>query len=1363
MAAPTSNKPASEADSPQLDEKFDLDVMGPDGHTPLASEFLHLSRWQATKVFWRATMCCFFAGVCVLMEGYQGSVAGSIVSNVGFIDQFGTLVEKTGKKALAAEFVSAWGGTGAAFGILGHQLITLVADKWGRRVAFALAAIAVIAGVLVEQFVTTMPGWLGAKMVAGLAGGMGQATSLLYISEVAPVQNRGALLCCYGLFLALGQLSSAIALEIVNVTNPHHWRLAIYSEWVLVGLFLLCLPFIVESPWYYARKGLDEQAKAALRKLNGGVEGYNVEHEYLVMKTELEQEQAARRNIGASTYQEIFMGTNFRRTMASFFGVIMLQWSGASVVFSYATYFLQQAGIKKPFQATCIVYSLLVAMVIVSFYTTERFGRRTLIFTGGTGCFVCNVILGALGTLKRTDAVLNATLGVICIWVLFYAGCLAGVGWGLTSEISTPRLRARTTGVVVSMSMCFSLMFGYTVPLMLAATGKGARNWGVKTMFLFACLGGIGLVVNFFILPEVGGRTFSEVDEMYEKGVPPRKMKDRTPSTSDRRRRAPVQRDIIARSVRPNTPPVPPPELESTPTSLPPVAGPYLVHDRRCHAAPVGRGGIEGFHGPTWTRYTRHALPAEVYVHEYFMLDQEHEFLFWLFFAILHFAGPFMAKGAPHFRRALDELGAANVAAAVLANCPNVKLITRMFTEPSLDREDIDDLEKANAAAGSNGAYIVTLVRFLGPHPTVSSTYIGLARARGLFTRLPADREPRLLQRQKEHHQGKTRGRCKLDARRRCDGNIKSKEGPGNDPTFEEYIVQSFYTSRTTIPRLLHNVCPLLFPGAPKPMAPMVPKLADFADELINDGGGKDAGDDVDSGAESEDDVVWIPTARSHTPAARGARPPPSQPPPPPDAPPPDAPTPALPAPSPPKYRKPPYVFGSDPLESQDGFIPDDDIQLIGKRQSIRNVEPSRPVSATTSPAKTRVSPLSESQLLCASFEFGLTQGAEFLMMMVGGQKREQDIWWNELVNFHGIPLPELPAWYKTANTANGLGLAWSPKADDEWHSSTAPRPIVEDDLNALVAGVAFVPVDFPAHDAVAENISTTAASASARPLPRPPVSVATILSTPAPREPLMHGTSSSAAGGPSTVLPATTPGTPPADSDSVSQATLLSLAHLDRAEFLARPRQAPRQPNTVEERDAAFYFDGEGEDQFQLSAEEFFDSNDDNEDDEDKDEDDDDDEGDDDKDFEDDKDMDVAPRERGAAEGLADGKSKVDKAKAVVQAGAAVNEVATGPANTQTETDIAAEQPKTKTPVETEAQDETSVVTQQADTTEVGAQTAAAEAETELDTGTPANTEEAAIDGEQVTTSAAQPATLVDTGATTDAETTDEWELVEA
>jgi hypothetical protein len=37
---------------------------------------------------------------------------------------------------------------------------------------------------------------------------------------------------------------------------------------------------------------------------------------------------------------------------------------------------------------------------------------------------------------------------------------------------------------------------------MLAVTGPGARNWGTKTLFLFAILLAAGTVINYFLLPE---------------------------------------------------------------------------------------------------------------------------------------------------------------------------------------------------------------------------------------------------------------------------------------------------------------------------------------------------------------------------------------------------------------------------------------------------------------------------------------------------------------------------------------------------------------------------------------------------------------------------------------------------------------------------------------------------------------------------------------------------------------------------------------------------------------------------------------------------------------------------------------------
>lgn len=65
---------------PRQGEKGLVDIEDKDkersNQNDLASAFVDLTRWQATRTFWRATSCCFLAGVCVLMEGYQGTLSG---------------------------------------------------------------------------------------------------------------------------------------------------------------------------------------------------------------------------------------------------------------------------------------------------------------------------------------------------------------------------------------------------------------------------------------------------------------------------------------------------------------------------------------------------------------------------------------------------------------------------------------------------------------------------------------------------------------------------------------------------------------------------------------------------------------------------------------------------------------------------------------------------------------------------------------------------------------------------------------------------------------------------------------------------------------------------------------------------------------------------------------------------------------------------------------------------------------------------------------------------------------------------------------------------------------------------------------
>lgn len=50
-------------------------------------------------------------------------------------------------------------------------------------------------------------------------------------------------------------------------------------------------------------------------------------------------------------------------------------------------------------------------------------------------------------------------------------------------------------------------------------------DWGYKTAFLFLGTGVVTCIIAFIYVPEPSQRNSAEMDEMYEKGVPARKMR----------------------------------------------------------------------------------------------------------------------------------------------------------------------------------------------------------------------------------------------------------------------------------------------------------------------------------------------------------------------------------------------------------------------------------------------------------------------------------------------------------------------------------------------------------------------------------------------------------------------------------------------------------------------------------------------------------------------------------------------------------------------------------------------------------------------------------------------------------------------
>ncbi|KAH7258754.1 hypothetical protein MRS44_009735 [Fusarium solani] len=488
--------------------------------TAVTSAFAGLTRAQCVKKFWRLYITGLGVSLAGMYAGYANSVIGSIIANEGFIQYFATVEDPdTGKPALNAQHISLWSACYFITSILIQTIAPVTADKFGRKFNMWGVTFFLTTSVIIQ---VVAPNWwvlLIARLVAGCAGGMLSTSCMVYMSEVAMPQFRGALLGSFSLSFALGQVFLAVALKVLEETDHMAFRHIFYSEFVFTGLWLFPMLYLPESPAWYASKGRDDEGKKALRKLVGNVEGYDFDHEYSVFRYEfVESLSMAKHGDENSDWKALFTSkTNLKRAVISTLPFTFQNIVGVPLMFGYTTYFFQLAGVKDPFLGNIVKQMVLVVGILISFYTVDKVGRRTLVIAGGAAMATICFIVGGLGFMKQTSASGMALVALCSLWAFVYANSLAPIGWISLVEISSPSLRAKTTSIAVTIQYMTGILFNYTVPLMLSNQGAG---WGQKIGLFFGGITLVYLIPCVLMFPETKGRTYHELDELFEQRVP---------------------------------------------------------------------------------------------------------------------------------------------------------------------------------------------------------------------------------------------------------------------------------------------------------------------------------------------------------------------------------------------------------------------------------------------------------------------------------------------------------------------------------------------------------------------------------------------------------------------------------------------------------------------------------------------------------------------------------------------------------------------------------------------------------------------------------------------------------------------------
>jgi MFS transporter, SP family, general alpha glucoside:H+ symporter len=223
----------------------------------------------------------------------------------------------------------------------------------------------------------------------------------------------------------------------------------------------------------------------------------------------------------STSYLECFKGINLRRTEIASVVWLCQHSNGLGGAF-----FFEQVGFSaaKSFDLTVITYAIALIGTMSSWYTSNLFGRRTLYLTGMLALTTSFLIIGCMGaTIPDNKSAIWAAGVLAMINGFIYNSTMGGVCYCLVPELASSRLRVKTTVLARTFYNAVGIPIGIISTYMLNPT---AWDLGSKTAFYWFALCFCYSVYIYFRVPETRGRTFIELDRLFEAKIPARKFSE---------------------------------------------------------------------------------------------------------------------------------------------------------------------------------------------------------------------------------------------------------------------------------------------------------------------------------------------------------------------------------------------------------------------------------------------------------------------------------------------------------------------------------------------------------------------------------------------------------------------------------------------------------------------------------------------------------------------------------------------------------------------------------------------------------------------------------------------------------------------
>jgi SP family general alpha glucoside:H+ symporter-like MFS transporter len=481
-----------------------------------------LSIKDTFRLYPKAIAWSFLFSLGVIMAGFDPQLVGTLIAIPRFQHDFGIQLPD-GSFVVQAQWQSAF-NLGVPVGqVIGSFSVGYPLEKIGRRWTLACSCMITCLAVALQTSAQNRPQILIAELINGIVLGAYPVIAPTYISEVTPVVFRGIAAAFVNLSFVIGQLVASGVLAGCQ-TRDDRWAYDIPFAIQLVFplIILALLPFCPESPWWLVRRGEYEKAERSLKRLTHE----SVDTDALLAHIKLTHvlEELATET---STFLDCFRNTDRRRTIISIMVYAIQPLVANFLVIGYAVYFFELAGI-----ATSDAFDLGVGLLGVGFVGTclswaliSKFGRRPIYNYGLCILTILVLLVGVLDVVPGYTTNTNivwAQCSMMVIYNFFYDLTIGPLCFVYLVEVSSAKLRDKTIAISTAINALINVACAVGIPY---AINPDQGNLRGKLAFVFLGVTIPCLVWCFLALPETKGRTFEELDIMFQKDVPTSKFR----------------------------------------------------------------------------------------------------------------------------------------------------------------------------------------------------------------------------------------------------------------------------------------------------------------------------------------------------------------------------------------------------------------------------------------------------------------------------------------------------------------------------------------------------------------------------------------------------------------------------------------------------------------------------------------------------------------------------------------------------------------------------------------------------------------------------------------------------------------------